>query len=415
MRITKLHIRDFRGIRELDISLEPDVTVVVGRNGAGKTSLLDVLAMLMWVLRPGDEWETTGRTRKMSFSRQDVRIGAEALKLELEVIFEDARKSTSVSLTTSGDSKNPKISQKAKLHALWNRAAYPPRIIYYRQHRGFEQEWQEDTEHDKVIDPEFVQDTSLTEDLRAISDLALWWDLRDAQEARTVRDRADPSYRDPQLEAVRSLVANIDCFSGIRFSGASIPRGLHLVKSDGTSVHVDNLSSGERSYVILLADLARRLQVFAPDKPLEEIPAIVLIDEIELNLHPGWQSEILETLRSVFQACQFIVTTHSPQVLSGIGSRHVRILEVDSSGNTQATVPLSTRGRTSNYLLEGVLGASRQYPPVRRLIDEFNRAIDRGDHTSAQETLGKIEAETDDNTLDIQVMTKRLKRLTGEL
>ena len=115
--------------------------------------------------------------------------------------------------------------------------------------------------------------------MQAIGDLEKWWDRRDAQEARLVRD-ANREYRDPQLEAIRRLIAKIEGFSGISFSSTSSPPGLHFVKNDGTSVHVGNLSGGERSYIILLADLARRLQVFVPDKLLDEIPAIVLIDEI---------------------------------------------------------------------------------------------------------------------------------------
>jgi len=176
-----------------------------------------------------------------------------------------------------------------------------------------------------------------------IGDLEAWWDQRDAQEARRVRD-GESSYHDPQLAAIRELVGSIDGFSHVAFDADASPSGLHFVKDDGTPVHVSGLSAGERSYLVLLADLARRLQVFAPGKPLGEISAIVLIDEIELNLHPGWQSEIVPTLAKVFQGCQFVLTTHSPQVLSGVSSEKVRIIEEDG----KVTVPLSTRGRTSN-------------------------------------------------------------------
>ena len=264
-----------------------------------------------------------------------------------------------------------------------------------------------------VLNQKAVQTRSLGKDMQAIGDLEEWWDRRDAQEARLVRD-ANREYRDPQLEAIRRLIAKIDSFSGISFSSTSSPPGLHFVKNDGTSVHVGNLSGGERSYIILLADLARRLQVFVPDKLLDEIPAIVLIDEIELNLHPSWQSEILPTLARVFAACQFIVTTHSPQVLSGIESRQVRIVEEQPSGATKVVTPLSTRGRTSNYLLEGVFAASERYPPIEQLIDEFNRGIDKGDHATAAGTLARIEEEIEDDAATLLVLRNRLKRLRND-
>ncbi len=184
------------------------------------------------------------------------------------------------------------------------------------------------------------------------------------------------------------------------------------MRGDGTLVYVGGLSGGERSYLILLADLARRLQVFEPGKPLDEIAAIVLIDEIELNLHPAWQSRIVPMLSEVFASCQFIVTTHSPQVLSGVESRQVRIVEVDATdGSSKVTVPLSTRGRTSNYLLEGVLGSSERFPPVDALIGEFNTAIDDGDAATAAGKLATLEEQIEADAATLLVLRKRLKKL----
>ena len=221
------------------------------------------------------------------------------------------------------------------------------------------------------------------------------------------------NYRDPQLEAIRSLVAKIDSFSGIVFDSTVSPPGLHFVKKDGTPVHVRSLSSGERSLIVLLADLARRVQVFEPGKSLEDIAAIVLIDEIELNLHPAWQNEIVPMLAKAFASCQFIVTTHSPQVLSGVESRQVRILESDASGATTVSTPLSTRGRTSNYLLEGVLGSSERFPPVDALIGEFNAAIDEDDAETAAARLAELEEQIEDDAATLLVLRKRLKKLRG--
>ena len=222
------------------------------------------------------------------------------------------------------------------------------------------------------------------------------------------------NYRDPQLEAIRNLVARIESFLGIAFDSTASPPGLYFVKKDGTPVHVGSLSSGERSFIVLLADLARRVQVFEPGKALDEIAAIVLIDEIELNLHPAWQSEIVPMLSEVFAACQFIVTTHSPQVLSGVESRKVRIIEEDVPyWSWKVTVPLSTWGRTSNYLLEGVLGASERYPPVDALIGDFNAAIDREDAAAAAEKLAMLEEEIGDDPATLLVLRKRVKKSRG--
>lgn len=440
MRFKRLQMKDFRAIRTLSVDFEPDLTVIVGRNGAGKTSILDALgAFARWFrarrkgLPHGDTEEKVlqsfvaceghpGMWSKYADSELDsgdVRFGASLFKLSLRYgrteRWPDPAAGDSLQILHRAHSKAGGYYCHEETQRLTGMDRTVPAFIYYRQNRGLQKN--SDTAHrsprsapDHTLDPEYVQDISLAEDIRAIGDLETWWNERDAEEARIVRD-SDAGHRDPQLEAIRKLVKRIDGFVGIRYSSTDSPPGLRLLKSDNAAVHLSALSGGERSYIILLADLARRLQVVAPHSALEEIPAIILIDEIELNLHPAWQSEIAPTLTEVFQQCQFIVTTHSPQVLSGIESRNVRVLRQAEAGSTEVTVPLSTRGRTSNYLLEGVLGASERYPPIDDLVDSFNLAIDRKDMASAEKELASIERELADDTATLLVLRKRLKQL----
>ena len=343
MRFTGLRMTDFRGTRELAIDFEPDVTVIVGRNGSGKTSILDALAMMVSAVRNG-----RGELPKKSFDPlpmpSDIRRGAQRLALHATCEIEN-RSSGMLETNTLEITLGDETGRPGTVHASDNLTSFLPRVVYFRQERGFGRE--KDVNHgapaENLFDPDTLKHRSLQKDLRAIGDLTAWWDQRDAQEARRVRD-GERDYRDPQLEAIRNLVPRIDSFSGVSFDSTVSPSGLHFIKNDGTPVHINGLSGGERSYIILLADLARRFKVFAPRKPLDEIPAIVLIDEVELHLHPGWQSEIVPMLTDVFRGCQFIITTHSPQVLSGVGNTKVRVIEEDVSGQSwQVKIPLSTR------------------------------------------------------------------------
>ena len=124
-----------------------------------------------------------------------------------------------------------------------------------------------------------------------------------------------------------------------------------VLKKENTEVEVDQLSSGEKSVLILVADIARRLCLL---NPLNENPlhgqGIVLIDEIDLHLHPKWQSVIVEKLQNIFPNVQWVMTTHSPFVLQDVSKDSVLILE-----NGQLSRPEATLGQDISTVLNQVM------------------------------------------------------------
>ena len=165
-------------------------------------------------------------------------------------------------LTCGVDSGSYDWNQQPKLWQWAGQAKAEPRFIYYRQNRAFQKDTHSKSRRsDRTLDPEYVQDLSLADDLQAIGDLEAWWNERDAQDARVVRD-SNPRYRDPQLEAIRRLVTRVDEFTGINHSSTASPPGLRLLKPGGTAIHVSGLSDGERSYIILLEGVLARLNAF---------------------------------------------------------------------------------------------------------------------------------------------------------
>lgn len=122
--------------------------------------------------------------------------------------------------------------------------------------------------------------------------------------------------KDPQLMAVRSAInAFMGGFDNLRVKHH--PRLQMLIDKNGKMLDVAQLSQGEKSMMALVGDIARRLAILNPalDNPLEGF-GIVLIDEIDLHLHPKWQRAIVGNLNRTFPNCQFILTTHSPIIIS---------------------------------------------------------------------------------------------------
>ena len=260
-----------------------------------------------------------------------------------------------------------------------------------------------------------VRDESLSRDLHAIRQLSEWWDKRDSEEARQHRDTS-PGYKDPQLQAIRRLVERIDEFQSIKFRSVGDNPGLYVRKSNGKDIHIDQLSSGERVFLLLLSDLARRLQVIQPHRDLAEIPGIVLIDEIELNLHPAWQRKIIPALTHVFRRCQFIVTTHSPQVLGEVRRENIRILTRNDTHEIEYVECNSDSfGRDSNEILVGILGASERDEDIKRQLEELEALIARNDFGASRELLRQLRKKLDGFPMELNIAEQRLRRRERKL
>ncbi|WP_165215472.1 AAA family ATPase [Affinirhizobium pseudoryzae] len=419
MNLKSLNVAGYRGIGSLALEFHPEITVLLGKNGAGKSTILDAVASILAYVQAA--WPDEGTSpifQHLAIPSHARKIGVDDAHIELVLGLESRRvlpglSSDVILRSTYSDSVRGKVNDSAQ--DFWNlvqRGAlnHEPRplMVYYRQDRGFERT----SANAASFTKQQALQSSLLGNLEAITQLQSWWDKRDAEEARRVRD-FDRNYRDPQLEAIRTIIKEIDGFKGISFRSTDSPEGLYFSKENDIFVHVSMLSSGERSFIILLADLARRLQMSHPDKPLSEAKGIVLIDEIELNLHPQWQSKIISTIRKVFPACQFVVTTHSPQVLSSVESENVVSLSADQDGKIHLSRPLRTKGQTSNYLLEGVFGSSERFPEIDKMISGFNDAIDANDLDKATQLYKRIEEAIEGDPPELRVFKRRLSRLDG--
>jgi len=147
------------------------------------------------------------------------------------------------------------------------------------------------------------------------------------------------------------------------------------VEKQGEELTINQLSDGEKCLLAMVGDLARRLAIANPGLPdALQGSGVVLIDEIELHLHPKWQREILPALTRTFPNCQFIVTTHSPQVISHVKPEGIYILEKTDEG-VIAKRPESSFGRDSNQILEDLMGVSARPQDIKELLHDLFRLI----------------------------------------
>jgi predicted ATP-binding protein involved in virulence len=157
-----------------------------------------------------------------------------------------------------------------------------------------------------------------------------------------------------------------------------------------TTIEVAQLSDGERGTLALVLDLTRRLAQANPETtdPAAESEAVVLIDEIDLHLHPKWQRQIVRNLTAAFPRCQFIATTHSPQVIGEIEHDRIQII-----ANGQVYSPTHSYGVDSSRVLEEVMGSDPRTKEVGDLLSKISRAIGQHQFPQARDLLTQAVAQ----------------------
>ena len=137
----------------------------------------------------------------------------------------------------------------------------------------------------------------------------------------------------------------------------------------------------------LVLDLTRRLAQANPElvAPASEAEAVVLVDEIDLHLHPKWQRQIVRNLTTAFPRCQFIVTTHSPLVIGEVPHERIQII-----ADGQIYSPRHSFGVDSSRVLEEIMGTDPRAREVQQLLTEISEAIGDQRFHRSRKLLGKL-------------------------
>jgi predicted ATP-binding protein involved in virulence len=400
MRITRLALHDYRGFAHLDLEFAPGVTALVGVNGAGKTSILDAVAVLLSCLQEGIRSENIA-----GFGHQDsdVRSGAPmtATTLSAVLLGGDQATWTRTHRLPFHPREQPPHSDLSSLagqvHSARSLLAmgkpFLPLAVYFPTNRAaLDIPARIRTPH--VFDALSAYDGALDGGANNFRGFFEWFrEEEDVYNEQLVASsqgsplQASEHHEDPPsaLPAVRRAIEQLlPGAKGLRIERR--PQRM-TVEMNGVRLDVGQLSDGEKCLLAMVGDLARRMALAAPgtEDPLRH-PAVVLIDEVELHLHPGMQRLILPRLQAVFPCAQFIVTTHSPQVLSSLRADCVRILE----GFALRPLSRGTWRRDTNLILEAAFGDPGRPPDVARKLREMRDAVDEDRFDDARRLIAEL-------------------------
>jgi type I restriction enzyme M protein len=421
LRLQALRLRDFRGFAKLDLDLpEEGPVVLIGVNGAGKSTVLDAVAMFLSPLA-ALTCGLSSRRAEIQMGVGDIRVGEEVatagatLRIDGEEQYWELRANRS-----KGTVPTPReIGQHARVlneRLQGGDAVSLPVLCFYSANRGLGDEG-----GGKRAPLPFRQlqayDRAFRRGLGPFQDFLQWFRLEEDLENQ-LRLREDPSHRNPRLEVVRRAVQRflneLDAghFSDLRIertgsegaAGSTGKEGVLVVEKNGVALRVEQLSEGEKNTILLVSDLARRLSVANPglEDPLRG-EGIVLIDEIDLHLHPGWQRGVLPALGATFAGCQFLVSTHSPQTLSRIRKEQVIVFE----NFERVQVTPYTYGRDANSILSEVMGLPERPLEIEEKIRRASILIDEerlDEARSAMRELASILGEQDSEVVRLKTL-----------
>ena len=382
MKLQQATIENYRAIERLEMPLHPQLTVLHGDNGHGKTSVLSAIAVgLGGILRLLPE------VSSIDFLKTD-RRGLQPHLVELVtddgMIWQRRRNPGAtrplrahrrVSTMLPSSNENPAYGLRQLRNAMAeiiaaDRDGKPPLdlpvVAFYdtdravldvpQRRRGGKQEFSRYAALEGAL--------SVRSNFR---DFFNWLDAKEGEELRQKRDRRDFDYQIKDLSAVRRAIeAMVPGVSRPRTTRNPTRFVVSVASLDGdgeTELEISQLSGGYRIVLALAADLARRMAQGNPhlDDPLQS-EAIVLIDEVDLHLHPSWQQRVLPDLMRTFPNAQFIVSTHSPQVLTTVKAEHIVELYRAGDNIVAGGASAPTYGAPAGDLLAAVMRVNERPP-----------------------------------------------------
>ncbi len=410
MNIQHIKLHNYRGFTDFSASFHEKLTVIVGNNGAGKTSLLEGVsaALNAYFIGFGSSIESASVG---AISKHDARIQCFDMgsvvdcQPQFPVWFEATGKVDGSVITwkravnTPGGSQNSiearEIKRISESHMervqQGDKELILPLLSYYGTGRLWAQKKEKKDSSALVT---FPRQKGYLDCLDAASNEKLmlkWFEKMTVQEAQKKAEI-------PEFAAVKRAISA--CFAGIT-GNEHIEVSLNL-DTHGLEIQYEepngsrkrlpakDLSDGYKNTLSMIGDIAYRMAVLNPallDRVLEETPGVVLIDEVDLHLHPLWQQRILGDLQRIFPRVQFIVTTHAPAVINSVKRENLLILSEEKAHSPVC----ETYGSDANSVLTSIMGAYARPVEVKQLFDAFYAEVDKENYGEAKELLHSIE------------------------
>lgn len=409
LRVDRLNLRNFRCFAECTIELHPQLTVLVAENARGKTAILDAIGIAL-----GTFVDTVANTpQSHGFYRTDVRLvpgksGAMDSKLPTEFVADGyvagqaihwsrALVSSSIRARTTNkqaealhdaaqhfrESAEGKVPNEDKISTIL------PLVAFYGTGRLWSEHRLTEGKRTNVV-AAIGRTSGYTDCLSSSSSfkgMVAWYESK-WNETHDPRYSTELSKTLPLLTAVQKATRVVLEPTGwCELDWDFEKKSLVVGHRDYGCLPLSALSDGVRNMIALIADIARRCATLNPhlnEDAARLTPGVLLIDEVDMHLHPRWQQLIVELLRNAFPALQMILTTHSPHVLSTVDGGSIRVIRLNDGCGVLEKPAFQTRGVESADILAKVMDV-HPVPQVEqaRWLSDYRAFVQTGEYESA--------------------------------
>jgi predicted ATP-binding protein involved in virulence len=427
MQIDRLEIENFKKFGRQTIALHPRFTLLVGDNGAGKTTVLDALAVAaaIWLVHPPDSLLNNSRRdiaateirlepeikgdRIQFRERRPVKVQATGRIGEQETVTWTRQIRPDGIRTSNADAKQAlECIKRIYTRDSAGESVLCPVMAYYGAGRA----WLPSNERvpkAKTNGParRWAAFYDCFNERIRFPDVQQWFS-REAIERGNRGGRWRPGF-----EVVRRAI--LRCVPDSDDVWFDTDRDQIVLSIARNAQPFDNLSAGQRMMLALVADIAIKTvtqnayllpqnELGAEDEPLprvlQQTPGVVLIDELDVHLHPKWQRRIATDLKETFPSIQFACTSHSPQVIGEVTPEEIRLLD-----GGQVITPRRSFGIDSSRILEELMDAKSRDDSVDNILSRLFKLIDKEDFNHARKLLPEVEGKLGSD--DPEVMRAR--------
>lgn len=407
MQLQSIMIKNFKGIKDIAVTFKASFNILIGVNGVGKTSILEAISVGLGGFLAG-----VNEINTKHINQDEVRLeskltgdGSINIKQEYPVKVECAAILDNQEFTWVRQKKNfkgrttvePREICKVTKEMMDDTEKILPLLNYQSAARMWAQKREKAT---NVFRENFTRSVGYIDCLAEESNakMLLNWCKR-MEEISWQEDKKISEY-----EAVKdAIVAFMSIMSerrvqGVRFHKRTGQLVYSLNENENIPIHL--LSSGYQSIIWMVMDIAYRMAVLNPNLRREvtkRTPGIVLIDELDLHLHPKWQWKIVEALKTTFPCVQFITTTHSPLIIASCKDEQL----ISIGNDMEVEYSSSAYGQQVGHVLSYLQDSYDRAKSVKDKFDSFYAAIDGERFTEAQSILNELVAELDATNPDI--------------